>query len=81
MEHRNASPLNWSPVAQWCRLWQTQFELGLRMWSIWAASLPHPDARTLSAEAEAMRDPAATPPASAGQRKSRATQPGSRALR
>lgn len=40
-------------IAFWCGLWQAQMETGLRFWAIWAQSLPHPDARTLAAEAQA----------------------------
>ena len=66
-----------SPITYWCRIWQMQMEFGLRMWGAWAANIPHANARTLSAEAEAMH----TPPAEVTPKAMRPRQPGSRALR
>lgn len=85
MERKTSAHLVWSPAAYWCRVWQAQFELGLRMWGAWASALPRPAAKDLSDEAEALRS--ATPPrsarrpAAASPRPARKTQPGSRALR
>lgn len=43
----------------WFSLWQQQIEASMKMWGWWAQMLPHEHASDLSAEAEAMKAPAA----------------------
>lgn len=51
-----------SPVVFWCRIWQRQIEQSAAMMAFWAQFVPHRNAASLSAEAEAEAAPQFTKP-------------------
>lgn len=44
----------------WFKLWQTQFEQGLRFWAAFGGMIPHQSAAELAAEADLLKDQAHT---------------------
>ena len=57
MDRRNQPVEFWGQsITYWCRLWQSQLEYSMRFWGAMAERMPHPSAKQLAAEAEAMRE-------------------------
>ena len=44
-------------LTYWMKMWQQQFEQGLRYWAAFGGMVPRPSAADLSAEAEAAAHP------------------------